>query len=117
MKIKPLTLIRIGLALVFLANSLTAFLSPAEFIDIINDSFLSGILPITVTHFLVFIGVNDALVAIFLFLNRGKKIIPVWATLWILGAIIIKGFSLGILEEAGFLFMALALAVNNNNES
>ena len=109
--IKPFTLLRIGLALVFLANSLTAFLDPGEFIDLVSGSFLGQILPLTAEHFVVLIGVNDALVALALFVGFDLSLITIWATLWILGVMTIKGVSLGTLEEAGFLFMAIDLIV------
>lgn len=112
-RLKPLNLIRIGLALVFLANSLTAFFAPSEFIELIEKSFLINILPISPALFAVIIGINDALVAILLLFNFGKRWIPIWAALWIIGVMAVKGVSLETLEESGFLFMALALTINN----
>jgi hypothetical protein len=105
-------LIRIGLAFVFLANALTAFFAPSEFIEIIGNSFIASILPISAASFAIIIGINDALVAILLFLNVGRKWVHAWAAIWIAGVIIIRGVSLDALEEAGFLFMALALALD-----
>lgn len=108
-RIKPFTLIRIGLAIVFLANSLAAFLSPGEFIELISGSFLADLLPIAPQQMVIFIGVNDAIVSILLFSGFDLGLVAVWAALWIAGAMTLKGFSLSTLEEAGFLFMAIDL--------
>lgn len=105
-------LIRFGLALVFLANSLTAFFAPPEFIELIENSFVANLLPVSVETFVVFIGLNDALVALLLFLGIGTRRMAIWAILWLLGVMVVRGEPLEILEEVGFLFMAIALAVN-----
>ncbi len=108
-------LIRIGLALVFFANALTAFFAPSEFIEIINNSFITNILPVSASAFAIIIGINDAAVALLLFLNAGRKWVRVWAVIWILGVMATRGASLDTLEEAGFLFMALALAADKES--
>lgn len=105
----PVTFIRIGLALVFLASSLTAFTNPTEFTELIEKSFLSNILPFSPSVFVAIIGINDLLISLLLALNVGRKWLSVWAALWIMGAMSVIGTPLGILEESGFLFMALAL--------
>lgn len=105
---------RIGLGLVFLANSLIAFLTPSEFIDLLEKSFIAGFLPISVATFVVIIGINDALVAILLlFLGIGRKWVALWASLWLIGVLVIIAAPVEILEESGFLFMALALLMDN----
>ncbi len=105
-------LIRIGLALVFLANSLIAFFTPSEFVELIEQSFVINFLPVSVETFVVFIGINDAAVALLLFSGVGTWYVAVWASLWLVGVMLVLGEPLEILEEAGFLFMAVALAVN-----
>lgn len=105
-------LVRIGLALAFLANSLTAFFAPSEFIELIEKSFVGNLLPISTGLFMAIIGVNDLLVAVFLFSNKGVRRVAIWAALWIVGVMIVRGAPLDILEEAGFLFMAFALALD-----
>ncbi|OYV26227.1 MAG: hypothetical protein B7W98_03270 [Parcubacteria group bacterium 20-58-5] len=115
MKIKPLTIIRIGLAFAFLANSLTAFISPQDFLDLINPSFLSVILPFNATLLVILIGVNDALVAILLF-SGGKRarVIEWWAIIWLIGVLAVKvtgGSYLDALEEVAFVAMGLALVM------
>lgn len=112
-KIKPATLIRIGLALVFLANSLIAFFSPSEFIELIEKSFVINLLPVSAAVFVIGIGINDALVAALLLLKPKWRFIPMWAALWLVGVLIVRAAPLEILEESGFLFMALALIKNN----
>jgi len=114
--LNPLSIIRIGLGLVFLANALTAFSAPAELVEIIEKSFVANLLPVSMGLFILLIGVNDALVATLLFLNRGKRSVAIWAVLWILGVMMVRGAPLEILEESGFLFMAVALAINNQKE-
>ncbi len=104
-------LIRVGLACVFLANSLVAFLEPTEFQDLVSGSFLASILPISVATFVMCIAINDFLVAILLFLGWRTSRVALWAAAWMVGVILVIGvFSLDALEHIGFLFMALALA-------
>ena len=110
--------IRFGLALVFLANSLTAFYLPGEFQDLVAGSFLAGILAtlsISVAQFVTFIGVNDMVVAILLFSGWRLRRVAKYATLWLTGVIFVIGVAdfetmLDVLEHFGFLAMALALA-------
>lgn len=115
-RIKPNTLIRVGLALVFLANSLTAFFAPSEFIELIEKSFVANLLPVSAAAFVIVIGINDACVAILLLLRPAWRWVPVWSALWLLGVLIVRAAPLEVLEESGFLFMALALAFNNQKE-
>ncbi len=108
----PPFLIRIGLALVFLANSLAAFFAPQEIGEIIERAFFAGIVPVSTGTFAMIIGVNDALVAMLLFGGVKVRIVAVWAALWIVGVMAARAAPLDILEESGFLAMALALAVD-----
>ncbi len=104
-------LIRVGLACVFLANSLTAFFSPAEFQDLVSGSFLAGLLPVGADTFVNFIGINDFLVAMLLFVGWNTSRVAAWATVWLIGVIAVIGVvSLDALEHLGFLAMAIALA-------
>ncbi len=105
-------LIRIGLACVFLANSLTAFLAPSEFQDLVSNSFVPTIVPVSAAAFVTFIGVNDLVVAILLFAGWRTSYVAKYATAWLIGVIAVIGaFSLDALEHLGFLFMAIALAM------
>lgn len=109
--------IRIGLALVFLANSLTAFLMPSEFQELISNSFVVNILPVSAAAFVTFIGINDFIVAVLLFIGWRASAVAVYATAWLVGVIVVIGaFSLDALEHLGFLAMAVALAMSNEIE-
>jgi hypothetical protein len=107
--------IRIGVACVFLANSLTAFIEPSEFQDLVSGSFAAGILgalSISVASFVNFIGVNDLVVAILLFIGWRTSGVAKYATAWMVGVILVIGaVSLDALEHLGFLAMTLALAL------
>ena len=103
--------IRIGLACVFLANSLIAFLSPSEFQDLVSHSFVAGLLPISVSAFVTFIGFNDLTMAILLSVGWRTSRVATYAIAWLLGTILVIGVvSLDALEHLGFIAMALALA-------
>ena len=109
---KSLYVIRIGLALVFLANSLTAFFAPQEFTELVGASFVSNFLPISVAALVLIIGINDLLVAILVASNKLQKYVLLWAMLWLIGVMVVTGEPLGILEHLGFFSMALALWLN-----
>ncbi|HTE49187.1 MAG TPA: hypothetical protein VK675_04745 [Candidatus Paceibacterota bacterium] len=106
-------LLRFGLACVFLANSLTAFLSPDEFKDLVSESFVVKILPISVAGFVTFIGVNDLVVAILLLIGWKVSKVAIWASIWIIGLIFVLGiWSLDALEHLAFLSLAVAIAIH-----
>ena len=114
MKIKTFTLIRIGLALIFLAQSITAFSNPSDFSELLSGSLVSHLLPVSVEHFVFFIGINDGIVALCLLFGFDLGLVTIWAGLWIVGVIITKGTSgayLEALESLGFLFMAVDLII------
>ena len=108
-------LIRTGLASVFLANSLIAFFAPSEFVELIEKSFVINFLPVSAETFVSFIGINDAMVALLLFFGVGTFYTAVWATIWLSVVMLVRGEPLEILEEIGFLFMAIALAINHKH--
>lgn len=105
-------IIRVGLACVFLANSLMAFFQPGEFQDLVSSSFVSGLLPVSVPTFVTFIGFNDLTVAVLFLLGWQTSRVAMYATLWIIGVIVTVGvFTLDALEHFGFIAMTLTLAV------
>ena len=108
-KLSAITIIRIGLALVFLANALTAIFTPNEFIELLEGSSIGSALPVSAAVMTKLIAVNDALVAGLLLFGKGWKWLYAWAGLWIIGAMAIIGKPIEILEEAGLLAIALAL--------
>ena len=110
--------IRIGLACAFLANSLTAFLAPAEFQELISASFVSGLLPVSVATFVTFIGLNDLTVAALLVSGWRTKEVALYATLWLLGVIVVIGVvSFDALEHLAFLAMSLSLVMRGNSRA
>lgn len=109
--------IRIGLASVFLANSLIAFLEPSEFQELVSGSFVANLLPVSVATFVMFIGVNDLIVAVLLISGWRTSRVAVYAVAWLIGVIIVTGvFSLDALEHLGFLAMAIALSMSERTE-
>jgi len=105
-------IIRIGLACVFLANSLTAFLTPSEFRDLVSNSFIAGVLPISVASFVTLVGFNDLTVAILLFSGWRTSRVATYAAAWITGVVFVIGVvSLDALEHLGFISMAISLAI------
>lgn len=107
--VSPMVIIRIGLGIVFLANALTAIFKPEEFIELLDASVVSGLLPFSAIAFTKLIAINDTIVAILLLTGRGGRRLYVWSALWIAGALAIIGKPLDILEETGLLAMASAL--------
>ena len=107
----PRTLVRLGLALIFLANSLTAFFAPQEFRDLVESSFLSHILSVIPSATLVvLIGINDALVALLLILNvKQLKSVAIWACIWLVGVMAVVGEPLDVLEHLGIFLVAASL--------
>lgn len=105
-------LIRVGLACVFLANSITAFVAPAEFQELISNSFVGGLLPISAATFVLLIGINDLTVSILLFSGWKTSRVATYACAWLVGVIVVIGaISLDALEHLGFLAMASSLAL------
>ena len=110
-------LIRAGLACVFLSQSITAFVAPAEFLDLVSNSFVAGLLPVSVATFVTFIGFNDFAVAALLFSGWKTNRVATYASLWLLGVIVVIGVaSLDALEHLGFLAMSISLAARRSAE-
>ena len=108
--------VRIGLACVFLALSLTAFTAPDEATEIVSNSFWPQILPLDVSTMVNLIGINDMIVAILLFIGWRTSRVAIWATIWIIGVIFMIGvFSLDALEHLAFLSIAIALALDRRD--
>ena len=93
--------------------TLTAKRLGCDFKEIISGSFLAKILPVSLGAFVMFIGVNDAVVALLLLINWKVSKVAIWASVWIVGVILVLGvLSLDALEHVAFLCMALALTVH-----
>ncbi|MCX6753026.1 MAG: hypothetical protein NTW62_01605 [Candidatus Nomurabacteria bacterium] len=109
-------LLRLGLACVFLAQSLTAFLAPDEFRELVSNSFVAKFLPVSVAAFVLFIGINDFVVATLLMIGWKVSKVAIWATIWIIGVMFVCGiFSLDALEHVAFLSLAVAIALYEKN--
>ena len=110
------SIIRIGLGLVFLANSYTAFVSPDEFNRLISESFLVGLLPVNLDLLVKFIGVSDGIVAALLLIGKGQKYVAVYASLWLMGVMAVIGAKepADLLEHFGPLSMAIYLMLNES---
>ena len=111
-------ILRVGLALVFLAHFYIALFNPNEFINLINSSFLPHAF-ISAELFVKFIAISDAVVAILLLLGFGLKYISAYASLWILGVIVVSGIEdpPDFFEHLGFLSIAVFLFLNYNNKT
>ncbi len=106
-------IIRIGLGLVFLANSYTAFISPDELNGLISESFLAS-LPVNLDLLIRFIGVSDGIVAVLLLIGKGQKYVAAYASFWIMGVMTVIGIKepADFLEHFGFLSIAIYLMLN-----
>jgi len=120
-KINLSYLLSIGLALTFLATSLTAFLHPNDFKELIQNSFVFSKTLDFIPFFVTFIGINDLLIAILLVTKLLPKIAAWWATLWVLSVILVlltqKEFSglLDAIEHGAPLAIALYLSLHKDS--
>ncbi|GEM_PF-1735176 len=115
------TIIRLGLACVFLANSLAAFLIPSDFQSLVAGSFVAGLLPISVATFVTCVGFNDLIVAFLLLSGWCTSRVATYAALWITAVSFVIGLStldssLDVLEHLAFIAMALSLAMRGRGE-
>ncbi len=79
----------VGLALAFLASSLSAFFTPNEFHDIITQSLVFNKTLDVVPFFITLIGVSDLIVCLLLFSRLFSKVAALWATLWLSCVIVV----------------------------
>jgi uncharacterized membrane protein YphA (DoxX/SURF4 family) len=107
-------IIRYGLGLIFIANALVAFFAPAEFIEIIQNSFIINFLPVGPGVFVkIVIGINDAIVGLLLISGFATRRVAIWATIWLFGVMITIGSPFDVLEHVGILFMSVALVIDD----
>lgn len=107
-------LIRVGLGIIFIANALMAFFAPAEFIELIENSFVANLLPMSPGAFVgIVIGLNDTIVGLLLIVGFAVRRVAVWATAWLVGVMVVIGSPLDVLEHSGLLFMSLALILSD----
>lgn len=110
------SVIRIGLGLVFLANSYSSSVSPDEFNRLISESFLVDLLPINLDLFIKFISVSDGIVATLLLIGKGQKYVAAYASVWLIGVMAVIGTKepADLLEHFGGLSMAIYLMLNES---
>jgi len=104
-------LVRIGLGVIFVAHALIAFFIPDEFIELLENSFVSGLLPMDPQTFVATVIVlNDSIVGLLLISGYKTRLVATWATLWLIGVMIVIGADLfEILEHIGLVFISVAL--------
>lgn len=105
------TIIRLGLAVVFLANGIEAFSNPSEFIELVSGSYAASLMPFSVAAFITFVGFHDSVMALLLASGWNARYVARWAVVWLVLVITVIGLvSVDALEHLGFLAMALSLA-------
>jgi uncharacterized membrane protein YphA (DoxX/SURF4 family) len=109
--------LRIGLACAFLSNSLQAFLAPAEFVQLLNGSFVIHLLPVSAVTFVHFIGFSDGMVSLLLVLGVSTQYVAFYAGLWLIGVMAAFGIhDYGdILEHIAFFSIAVYLMLNGSD--
>ena len=90
-----------GLAGVFIANGLVAWLQPDDFVDLVRDSALSGLLPVKAGAWVAWaIGVNDLALGLLLVaairFRRVRPPVLAWSGVWLLAVSVIKVTSLEV---------------------
>jgi len=109
-------LVRFGLGVIFIASALAAFFAPDEFIELIENSFVANLLPVSPETFVrVVISLNDFVVGLLLISGFATRRVAIWATAWLTGVMIVIGSPFDVLEHSGLLFMSIALVLNNQS--
>ncbi len=89
-------LFRFGLSIIFLLNSLAAWFSPDEFLELLDKSPLAS--AIASPHFWIYIiGINDGLLFLLILFGRWRKGIAIWAAVWMIAVLYITNGE-GIME-------------------
>lgn len=82
---------RIGLGGIFLANSVTAWAASDDFRNLLSSNSLTS----HIGHadlLIKLIGVNDALLFLFILSGKYRKLVVAWGSLWIIAAVYVTGF-------------------------
>ena len=107
-------LIRSGLGVIFIANALVAFFAPTEFVELIKNSLVANLLPIRPELFVpIVIGLKDSIVGLLLLSGFAPRRVAVWATVWLIGVMVVIGEPFDVLEHSGLLFMSIALVLGD----
>ena len=109
-------ILRIGLGCAFLSNSLEAFLSPDDFIKLLNGSFMIHLLPVNTTAFVHLIAFSDGIVSLLLVLGVYTEYVAAYAGFWLIGVMMTLGIhDYGdILEHIAFFSIAVHLMLNGS---
>lgn len=116
-------LLSVALGLTFLANSLSAFLTPDEFRGVIEHSLVFNKILDFIPFFITIIGFHDLTVSVLLISRLFSKIVVWWATIWIIIVISVLLSQAGLdgfftaLEHAAPLGIALYLALQKQTPS
>lgn len=86
-------LFRLGFASIFLVNSVTAWLHPASFVELLH-AFPPAQWVGHTDLLLILIGVNDLILGLLILMGIGKKFVWTWAGVWFAIVTIVKFFSL-----------------------
>ncbi|MCA9342800.1 hypothetical protein KC950_02180 [Candidatus Saccharibacteria bacterium] len=74
---------RVGLAALLATNSIVAFVDPESFKSLLESNFIGGQLPAGLLDIMViFAGINDAVLAVLVLINKWKHIVYLWIGLW-----------------------------------
>ncbi len=98
---------RIGLSSFFLINSLTAWLAPDEFLELLGMNSLAS--AIADPQFWVYvIGINDAILFLLILSGYWRKKIAIWAGLWVIAVmyVTISEGTMEFIEHIGILSFA-----------
>ena len=101
-------LFRFGIASFFLLNSLSAWLEPDEFLELLEKNPLAS--AIAAPHFWVnIIGINDGLVFLLILSGRWRKGVAIWAALWMLMVfyVTIPNGLFDLIEHAGIISLII----------
>lgn len=83
-------LFRLGFGLIFLSNSVQAFVAPDEFTETVSKiPFLSQF--VSPELFVQLIGVNDLVLFILILSGKWPRLVALWAGLWVLGIVVAQG--------------------------
>lgn len=80
---------RIGFAGIFLINAFVAWLTPGDFLTLIQDNFLVQFTGYPQLYVL-FAGVNDLLLALLILSGKWPRFVYVWASFWLLIVTLVK---------------------------
>lgn len=97
--------LRIGLSSVFLVNSLIAWLSPNEFVELLKNNPLAAATA-SPQFWIYFIGINDGLLFLLILFGCWRRAVAIWAAIWLVIVIYVTGFeATEFIEHVGVLFL------------